>query len=77
MVGDAPIFGMHYSLAKGGSVSVGDKVLFVFGSIAMVDVVFNVSSPNFETTIYTIWSEICVEFFQNNENKERQNSQQS
>ena len=42
----------------------------------MVDVVFNVSSPNFETTIYTIWSEICVEFFQNNENKEQQNSQQ-
>ena len=30
VVGDAPIFGMHYSLAKGGSVSVGDKVLFLF-----------------------------------------------
>ena len=26
VVGDAPIFGMHYSLAKPGSVSIGDKV---------------------------------------------------
>ena len=26
VVGDAPIFGMHYSLAKPGSVSLGDKV---------------------------------------------------
>ena len=53
MVGDAPIFGMHYSLAKGGSVSVGDKVLFLF-LFQLVAVVFNVSSLNFETTIYTI-----------------------
>ena len=26
VVGDAPIFGMHYSLAKPGAVALGDKV---------------------------------------------------
>ena len=34
MVGDAPIFGMHYSLAKPGSVSVGDKVLVAPAAVA-------------------------------------------
>ena len=39
MVGDAPIFGMHYSLAKPGSVSVGDKVLVAPAAVAGVVVV--------------------------------------
>ena len=39
MVGDAPIFGMHYSLAKPGSVSVGDKVLLAPAAVAAVVVV--------------------------------------
>ena len=39
MVGDAPIFGMHYSLAKPGSVSVGDKVLVAPAAVAAVVVV--------------------------------------
>ena len=39
VVGDAPIFGMHYSLAKPGSVSVGDKVLVAPAAVAAVVVV--------------------------------------
>ena len=37
VVGDAPVFGMHYSLARPGVVTLGDKVIVVI--LILVDVI--------------------------------------